>query len=146
MNGGWSISYEIALRWMPLDLTDNKSTLVQVMAWCRQAHCLSLCGLDICHWMVSPGLNELINGCKCGYRMDQRHFIIVPAKKYYRIERNWSTVVVTIVNKRHRKKTEQAQAISLLYQVTALVTFQVIFHVTADRRTGHILVQTNHWP
>ena len=40
MNGGWGISYEIALRWMPLDLTDGKSTLVQelqVMAWCRQA-------------------------------------------------------------------------------------------------------------
>ena len=35
--GGWGISYEIALRWMPLDLTDDKSTLVQVMAWCRQA-------------------------------------------------------------------------------------------------------------
>ena len=37
MNGGWGISYEIVLRWMPLDLTDDKSTLVQVMAWCRQA-------------------------------------------------------------------------------------------------------------
>ena len=34
---GWGISYEIALRWMALDLTDDKSTLVQVMAWCRQA-------------------------------------------------------------------------------------------------------------
>ena len=45
MNGGWGISYEIALRWMPLDLTDEKSTLVQVMAWCRQAtsHYLSQC-------------------------------------------------------------------------------------------------------
>ena len=37
VNGGWGISFEIALRWMPLDLTDDKSTLVQVMAWCRQA-------------------------------------------------------------------------------------------------------------
>ena len=37
VNGGWSISNEIILRWMPLDLTDDKSTLVQVMAWCRQA-------------------------------------------------------------------------------------------------------------
>ena len=37
VNGGWGISYEIALRWMPLDHTDDKSTLVQVMAWCRQA-------------------------------------------------------------------------------------------------------------
>ena len=34
VNGGWGISYEIALRWMPQDFTD-KSTLVQVMAWCR---------------------------------------------------------------------------------------------------------------
>ena len=47
MNGGWGISHEIALRWMPLDLTDDKSTLVQVMAWCHQAtsHYLSQCWL-----------------------------------------------------------------------------------------------------
>ena len=50
MNGGWGISYVIALRWMPLDLT--KSTLLQVMAWCRQAtsHYLSQCW----PWSVSP--------------------------------------------------------------------------------------------
>ena len=49
MNGGW----EIPLRWMPLDLTDDKSTLVQVMAWCRQAtsHYLSQC------WPRSTSLN-----------------------------------------------------------------------------------------
>ena len=34
---GWGISCELALRWMSLNLTDDKSTLVQVMAWCRQA-------------------------------------------------------------------------------------------------------------
>ena len=36
---------EIALRRMSLDLTDDKSILVQVMAWCRQAtsHYLSQC-------------------------------------------------------------------------------------------------------
>ena len=50
VNGGWGISYEIALRWMPLDLTDDESTLVQVMAWCRQAtsHYLNQC------WPRSP--------------------------------------------------------------------------------------------
>ena len=38
------------LRWMPQDLTDDKSTLVQVMAWCRQAtsHYLNQC------WPRSP--------------------------------------------------------------------------------------------
>ena len=30
-------SYDKALRWMSRDLTDDKSTSVQVMAWCRQA-------------------------------------------------------------------------------------------------------------
>ena len=42
---GWSISCKIVLKWMPTDLTDRKSTLVQVMAWCRQAtsHYLSQC-------------------------------------------------------------------------------------------------------
>ena len=42
---GWGISCETALKWMSLDLTDDKSILVQVMIWCRQAasHYLSQC-------------------------------------------------------------------------------------------------------
>ena len=40
-----SIFCEIAIRWMPQHLTHHQSTLVQVMAWCRQAtiHYLSQC-------------------------------------------------------------------------------------------------------
>ena len=43
--GGWGISYEIALTWISLYLTDDKSTLVQVMTWCPQAasHYLNKC-------------------------------------------------------------------------------------------------------
>ena len=39
------ISRGIALRWISWDLSDDKSTLVQVMAWCRQAisHYLNQC-------------------------------------------------------------------------------------------------------
>ena len=53
VNGGWGIAYEIALRWMPQDLTDDKSIWVQVMAWCRQAtsHYLSQC------WPISMSPN-----------------------------------------------------------------------------------------
>ena len=42
---GWGISCEVAIIWMLLDFTDDQSTLVQVMAWCRQAasHYLSQC-------------------------------------------------------------------------------------------------------
>ena len=32
----WCMSCDIVLRWKPLDLTHDKSALVQVMAWCRQ--------------------------------------------------------------------------------------------------------------
>ena len=41
----WGISCDIALIWMSLIFTDDRSTLVQVMAWCRQAtsHYLSRC-------------------------------------------------------------------------------------------------------
>ena len=35
--GGWSNSCEIVHEWKSLDLTDDKPTSVQVMAWCRQA-------------------------------------------------------------------------------------------------------------
>ena len=52
VNGCRGISYEIPLRWMPLDLTDDKSILVQVLAWWRQAtsHYLSQC----CPSSMSP--------------------------------------------------------------------------------------------
>ena len=45
MIDGWGISCEIALIQMSLNFTDDQSTLVQVMAWCRQAtsHYLSQC-------------------------------------------------------------------------------------------------------
>ena len=44
VNGG-GIKCETALRCMSLDLTEDKSTMVQVLAWCRQAtgHYLSQC-------------------------------------------------------------------------------------------------------
>ena len=61
VSDGWGFSCELALRWMSLDLTDDKSTLVQVMAWCHQAtsHYLSQCwhrsmssyGVTRPHWV-----------------------------------------------------------------------------------------------
>ena len=35
VSGGWGIACEIALIWMSLDFTDDQSTLIQVVAWCR---------------------------------------------------------------------------------------------------------------
>ena len=62
MIGGRGIFGEIALRWMPLDLTDDKSTLVQVMAWCRQqAITWANADPDLCCHKMSLGHKELIS-------------------------------------------------------------------------------------
>ena len=73
MTDGWGISCKIALRWMPLDLTNDKSTLVQVMAWCRQAtsHYLSQCwprfmspyGVTRPQWVNLPYVVGLVQDC-----------------------------------------------------------------------------------
>ena len=57
-----SISCDIALRWMPQDLTGDQSTLIQVMDWCWQAtsHYLNQCWLVLWHHMVSLDHNEFI--------------------------------------------------------------------------------------
>ena len=61
LTGIFRSSHDNALRWMPQDLTvtDDKSRLVQVMAWCRQttSHYLSLCWLS----SLSLGHNKLSN-------------------------------------------------------------------------------------
>ena len=59
---------EFALRWMPQNLINEKSTLFQVMAWCHQAtsHCLSQCwprsispyGVIRPQWVKSLALNQ----------------------------------------------------------------------------------------
>ena len=83
---GWGISCEIALIWMSLDFTDDQSTLVQVMAWCRQAtsHYLIQCwpislspyGFTSPQWVNYTDINSSVNliyihesghhcGCRC---------------------------------------------------------------------------------
>ena len=71
---GWVISCELAFRWMSLDLTDDKSTLDQVMAWCRQAtsHYLSQCwprslspyGVTRPQWFNSCGAEFILGNIK----------------------------------------------------------------------------------
>ena len=58
---GWGISCEIALLWMSLDFTNDKSTLVQVMAcavW-QQAITWANVDPDLCRHMALLGHNEL---------------------------------------------------------------------------------------
>ena len=97
---GWGISSEIALRWMSLDFTGDKSTLVQVMAWCHRTtnHYLSQCwprsvspfvvtgpqwvkGSCQPFWMMSSNLKQLhIDGCR-SFHENMNNFVVstVPA-------------------------------------------------------------------
>ena len=52
---GLGISWDIALRWLPLNLADDKSTLVQLMAGCRQAITWTNVDWNICRHMASQG-------------------------------------------------------------------------------------------
>ena len=61
VNGGWGIFYEIALGWMPQDLTNDKSILVQVMAWCRQNFTQDATQAPWSWWC----LHQLWVGCSC---------------------------------------------------------------------------------
>ena len=47
---------------MPLDLIDDKSTLIQVMALCRQEQAITWASVDqdLCRHMVSLGHSELM--------------------------------------------------------------------------------------
>ena len=67
--GLFRFSYGDALRWMPEKLKDDKSTLVQVMAWCHQAtsHCLSqgwLSSLSPCGITWPQWVNNIETGTK----------------------------------------------------------------------------------
>ena len=57
-----SISCEITLRWMSQDFTDDKSTMVQVMAWGRRQKAITWANVDpnLCHHMVSLGHNGFL--------------------------------------------------------------------------------------
>ena len=71
---GYDISSEIALRLTSQDLSGDKSTLVQVMAWCRQAtsHYLNQCwptslppyGVIRPQWVKSSRSSDAIYICK----------------------------------------------------------------------------------
>ena len=58
---GLGTSREIALRWLSLKVTEDKSTLVQVKAWCRQAKAIigANANSDLRRHMASLGHNEL---------------------------------------------------------------------------------------
>ena len=71
LNNGWGISYEGVLRWISLDFTDDKSTLVQMMVWWCQAtsHYLRQYWLRSM-WSYDVTRPQCVNYCLVGVAME----------------------------------------------------------------------------
>ena len=82
---GWGISCAIAIRWLPLDLTDDKLTLVHIMACCHQAtsHYLSQCWL---RFMPPYGIirSQWVK-CVCVWFVKKLHDRLVKMSKYIHV-------------------------------------------------------------
>ena len=84
----WGISCEITLTWKPHDLTDDKSTLVQVMAWCCQvtSHYLSQCWPRWEFLMQSKYhyfISLLIHSSGKGHHFQTSYFCLLCTEKYF---------------------------------------------------------------
>ena len=111
---GSGISCEIALVWMSLDFTDDQSTLVQVMAWCRQAtsHYLSQCwprslspyGVIRPQWvnLVYPrifqfqqqkGLVILVSYCLCNWYCTSNDFQLIANVNHKSNHFSWGCIL-----------------------------------------------------
>ena len=100
MTDGWGIFSEIALRWISMNPADDKSALVQVMAWCRQAtsHYLSQCwlsslspyGITRPQWVKKKwsGILQYLVNIRCWCVINHRHMGLPWAENFPVISQN----------------------------------------------------------
>ena len=81
---------------MPQNLTDDKSTLVQVMAWCHQAtsHYLNQCwprystpyGVTRSQWVKSSEIFEDFGTAICGIKIMTSHWILLDVISFHALD------------------------------------------------------------
>ena len=104
-----SISFVIPIGWTPQELIDGKSTLIQVMAWCRQAtshylnqcwpRSVSPCGVTRPRWVnvLATKISWMLyfNTLRLGQNWDRQHFQIHFLEwKYLNLDKNSSEHVL----------------------------------------------------
>ena len=106
----WSISCEIVLRWIALDLTANKTVLVQAMAWCRQAtsHYLNQ------GWPILPS----------PYGVTRLQWV----------KHRWNILKAILRNQRHYR---DAIMDTMASQITSLMVVYSTVYSGADQRKHH---------
>ena len=139
MINGRGIFCEMIPRRMWLNLTDDKSTLVQVMAWCRQAtsHYLSQCwpssmspySVTRPQWVKEPGHQRAwhwSNQLKYSFssiRLDKTRLILILS--LLMLEKEYSSLFVTAISPllsywRYHSLASSYQSINLLWPGDAI--------------------------
>ena len=59
LNENIRISIEISLKFVPNDLIDNTSALIQVMAWCQRRQAITWSNDDPVYWCIYVALGEM---------------------------------------------------------------------------------------
>ena len=136
----WGISCEIVHKWKPQDLTEDKSTLVPVMAWCRQAtsHYLSHCWHSSLSWYGVTGPQWVKRGSHsdlhCQFRAKQptkrnvmSKFLTLPiTTSILNFQSNWFHWLTNSVYKQWIMWKKNAWAIWLLLVCGYIVVRQSI--------------------
>ena len=135
---GWGTSCEIALIWMSLDFTDDQSTLVRVMAWCRQAtsHYLNLCwsrslppyGVTRPQWVDgSPYYREyLVRSYYLSHRdpfTTLRPGYISLIHNYHCIKSSWSSYTIW----QHRSRSTLALVMACFLTAHKAITWTTVY-------------------
>ena len=133
MIDGWDILCETSLRRMSLDLTDDKSTLVQVMALCRQAasHYLSQCWprslstYDVTRpqWVNSLWPSDALWQQTAGSSLAQVMACSLMALSHY-LNRCWFLINKILWHSPESNSIERALS-TILYQKFGNYTFQI---------------------
>ena len=149
--GIFTSSKDNALRWMPWDLNDDKSTLVQVMAWCRQAtsHYLSQCwpssmspyGVTRPQWVNYKYQTSILSDLTEGPPMPPTHLALTKGQCQIEQKFSWFTNQKRISNYFLKFQT-WSQKVLLVLPYFSLVLLFFISHVS---RTIKNLQYTRAW-
>ena len=145
-----------AIRWMPQNCTDGKSTLVQVMAWCHQAtsHYLSWCWP---RYMSPYGVNRLQwfnHLCKkhfLAFNFCPVYFTIIFFRLWFNSllptdiiwhEASWSTLVQVMAY--HMLKYETIT--STIAELSTFRLWKLTWNTKFSSKKMHSIMSAKYWP
>ena len=117
---------------MPEKLIDDKSTLVQVMAWCRHATSIAWAKVDCCH-VASLGLNELTLHCTISPHWGHSHASMDPVAATNAFSCN-------LANNGHRNSIQLSNLCAMGCKGISKITFNIQWNLKQIWHSWHTWV------